>query len=213
MNSTTSKLALVGLLALASLCVPAVEAAAQSAQTLYTRALARERGLRDDGRTATLKQLRAAVSSYENLVHRFPTSPYCDNALWQGGNLALLAYDEYKQASDRKTGLRLLGLLRSQYPSSSLVARATAIVRQRERGSAATAPAAAAAAPTAAPVGPPLPVEPTITATPLDIPDPVVKSSPPAAAPAMACGSPWRWTARPPSVPSGLKTRSACSST
>ncbi len=156
MNSTTSKLVIAGLLALASLCVPVAEAAAQSAETLYTRALARERGLRDDGRTATLKQLRAAVSLYENLVHKFPASPYSDNALWQGGNLALLAYDEYKQASDKKTGLRLLGLLRSQYPSSSLVARATAIVRQRERGASATAPvatppaASAAAAPVAA---------------------------------------------------------------
>ena len=185
MKSTTSKLAIVGLLALASLCVPVVEAAAQSAETLYTRALARERGLRDDGRTATLKQLRAAVSLYENLVHKFPASAYSDNALWQGGNLALLAYDEYKQASDRKTGLRLLALLRSQYPSSSLVPRATAIVRQRERTASATAPAAAAAAPAASStphVGAPLPIEPTITATPLDVPVPVASTSAPSTA-------------------------------
>ena len=138
---STSRLAVIAVLLLAGVSVPVVEAAAQSAQTLYTRALARERGLRDDGRTATLKQLRAAVSLYENLVHKFPTSPYSDNALWQGGNLALLAYDEYKQASDRKTGLRLLALLRSQYPSSSLATRAGAIVRLREKG----APAANAA--------------------------------------------------------------------
>ena len=177
MKSTTSRLAIVCLLVLASVSVPAAEAAAQSAQTLYTRALARERGLRDDGRTATLKRLRAAVSSYENLVHQFPTSPYSDNALWQGGNLALLAYDEYKQASDRKTGLRLLGLLRSQYPSSSLASRASAIVRLREQAPSATAsatPAPKSSAPGTADPAPaasaPLPVEPKVTVA--DLPSP-----------------------------------------
>lgn len=145
-TSTTSRLASIVLLVLVSLCVPVAEAAAQSAQTLYTRALARERGLRDGGRAASLKQLRAAVSSYETLVHRFPTSPYSDNALWQAGNLALLAHDQYRQGADKKAGLRLLGLLRSQYPSSSLVSRASAIVRQREKAAVAGAPPASAPA-------------------------------------------------------------------
>ncbi|MBA3638172.1 MAG: N-acetylmuramoyl-L-alanine amidase [Acidobacteria bacterium] len=177
MKSTTTRLAIIGLLVLASISVPTAEAAAQSAQTLYTRALARERGLRDNGRAATLKQMRAAVSSYENIVHTFPTSPYSDNALWQGGNLALLAYDEYQQASDKKTGLRLLGLLRSQYPSSSLASRASAIVRLRERPASATAaptPTSPPAAPNAADPAPaassPLPVEPKVTAADLPAP-------------------------------------------
>jgi N-acetylmuramoyl-L-alanine amidase len=173
MKSTTSRLAIVGLLMLTTLCVPVAEAAAQSAQTLYTRALERERGLRDDSRTAPLKQLRAAVSLYENLVHKFPASPYSDNALWQAGNLALLAYDEYKQAADKKTGLRLLGLLRSQYSSSSLVARATAIVRERERGASASAAvptltSTSPAAPEPAAIAlAPMPSEPTVTAAEL----------------------------------------------
>ena len=110
-----------------------VQAFAQSAQTLYTRALARERTLRDAPRKPTLKQLRGAVAAYEALVRRHPASGYSDNALWQGGNLALLAYDEFGQAADRKTGLRLLGLMRREYPSSSLVARAAEIIREREK--------------------------------------------------------------------------------
>ncbi|HJR59504.1 MAG TPA: hypothetical protein VJ813_08905, partial [Vicinamibacterales bacterium] len=99
-----------------------VEARAQSAKTLYTRALARERTLRDAVRKPTLKQLRAAVAAYEAVVRRYPASGYADNALWQAGNVALLAYDEFGQAADRLTGLRLLSRMRKVYPSSSLVA-------------------------------------------------------------------------------------------
>ena len=142
-----SRLTVITLLVAASLCLPAVEAAAQSAQLLYTRALAKERTLRDGARKPTLRQLRAAVASYEALVRRYPRSGYADNALWQAGNLSLLAFDEFKQPADRKTGLRLLGLLRSQYPSSSLVASAASIVKQREK--AAAAPASPAPAPAA----------------------------------------------------------------
>ena len=140
-----SRLTVIALLVTASFCLPAVEAAAQSPQLLYTRALAKERTLRDGARKPTLRQLRASVASYEALVHRYPRSGYADNALWQAGNLSLLAFDEFKQPADRKTGLRLLGLLRSQYPSSSLVASAASVVKQREKAAAAPpAPAPAA---------------------------------------------------------------------
>ncbi|MEX1127254.1 MAG: N-acetylmuramoyl-L-alanine amidase, partial [Vicinamibacterales bacterium] len=146
----TSRLTVITLLVAASLCLPAVEAAAQSAQLLYARALAKERTLRDGARKPTLRQLRAAVASYEALVRRYPRSGYADNALWQAGNLSLLAFDEFKQPADRKTGLRLLGLLRSQYPSSSLVASAASIVKQREKAAAAPPPPVPAARPTPA---------------------------------------------------------------
>jgi len=144
-----SRLTVITLLVAASFCLPAVEAAAQSAQLLYTRALAKERTLRDGARKPTLKQLRAAVASYDALVRRYPRSGYADNALWQAGNLSLLAFDEFRQPADRKTGLRLLGLLRSQYPSSSLVASAASIVKQREKAAAAPPPPAPAPAPAA----------------------------------------------------------------
>lgn len=167
----TPRIAFVVLLVTASLTVPVAEAAAQSAQTLYTRALARERTLRDGARKPTLKQLRSAVAAYEGLVRRYPVSGYSDNALWQAANLSLLAYDEFKQAADRRAGLRLLELLKTQYPSSSLVARATAIARQREKVAAAPAP--------------PLPA-PTRSAPPAPAPERTEDPPPAPSAPAAA---------------------------
>jgi N-acetylmuramoyl-L-alanine amidase len=127
-----SKAAAVVLLVAASLAGSPVQAAAQSAKTLYTRALERERTLRDSAEKPTLKQLRAAVAGYLSMVRRHPSSGYSDNALWQAANLSFLAYDEFVQADDRRTGLRLLEQLRKEYPSSSLVARAGEIARERE---------------------------------------------------------------------------------
>ena len=144
-----AKIAVVCLLVSGCLLGSSVEAFAQSARTLYTRALARERTLRDAPRKPTLTQLRSAIASYERIVNRFPTSGYSDNALWQGANLSFLAFDDFGQDSDRKKGLRLLALLRKEYPSSSLVARAGEIARERE-----------------ADVAPPPPVEPKPVATP-----------------------------------------------
>lgn len=157
-----SKTIAVVLLVVAGLAGSPVEAAAQSAKTLYTRALDRERTLRDAPRKPTLRQMRAAVAAYEAIVRRHPASGYSDNALWQAANLSFLAYDEFSQAADRRTGLRLLALLRKEYPSSSLVARAGAIARQRE-AEARVAPAAPAPAPAAPPAEPPpAPVVPAV---------------------------------------------------
>jgi N-acetylmuramoyl-L-alanine amidase len=163
-----SRLTVIVVLITASLCLSAAEAAAQSPQLLYTRALARERTLRDGARKPTLKQLRAAVASYEALVRRYPRSGYADNALWQAGNLSLLAFDEFKQPLDRRAGLRLLALLRSEYPSSSLVASAASIVRQRDKAATAPPPASAPASRSTQPSGP------STVATPEVGPSPVV---------------------------------------
>jgi N-acetylmuramoyl-L-alanine amidase len=101
---------------------PAV-AGSPSARTLYARAMEQERQLRDAGRQPTLPDLRRVVKAYDAIVRKFPASGYSDNALWQGGNLALLAYERFGEAADRRTAVRLLNRLRNQYPSSSLVAR------------------------------------------------------------------------------------------
>ena len=160
---------------LAALVVlPAAEVHAQSAKTLYDRALARERGLRDGEAKPTLQQLRAAVSAYERIVRLHPASAYSDNALWQAGNLALLAFDEFGEATDRKTGVRLLSLLRTEYSSSSLRARAAAIVKEREAE--------------------PAPVAPVLTSKPLPAPPPPVAAPasvvpPPPPAPAVRSGT------------------------
>jgi len=118
-------------------------AAAQTAHAMYTKALARERQLRDAANRPTLAQLRAAVRGYEGVVRRHPRSGYSDNALWQGGNLALLAFERFGQADDRRTAVRLLTRLKDQYPSSSLVPRAVETIA---RAASARPPASTAAA-------------------------------------------------------------------
>lgn len=103
--------------------------AAPSAASLYTRALARERVVRDAARTPTLQQIRAAIKSYDAIVRRYPTSGYSDNALWQAGNLALLAFDRFGDPGDRRTAVRLLTELKTRYPTSSLVPRVDSALR------------------------------------------------------------------------------------
>ena len=100
----------------------AASAAAQPPRELYTRALARDRAVRDAGQKPTRQQIRSAIAAYERVVRRYPTSGYCDNALWQAGELARLAWERFGEDIDRSTGIRVLKLLRSGYPSSPLVA-------------------------------------------------------------------------------------------
>jgi N-acetylmuramoyl-L-alanine amidase len=129
----TPRFALIALLVLAPGAWNSAAAAADRAEAHYTRALARERSVRDASRRATLAQIRSAVAGYEAIVHKFPRSAYCDNALWQAGNLALFAYEQYGQAPDRRASVRLLAHLRSEYPSSSLVARVGEVLQQVDR--------------------------------------------------------------------------------
>ena len=113
--------------ATAMLALPATAVAQMTPKAMYERAIEKERTLRD-APTSTLRDVRAGIAQYESLVRRHPTSGYSDNALWQGANLALFAFERFGQALDRETAQRLLNQLVSSYPSSSLVARAKAIV-------------------------------------------------------------------------------------
>jgi N-acetylmuramoyl-L-alanine amidase len=142
-------LALVATVAavVATMGAAAPAAAADSAESIYSRALGRERELRDDISGATLTQLRAVVRKYETLVRRFPGSGYCDNALWQGGNLAMLIFERYDKVEDRQTAVRLLKWLRDGYPSSPFRARATEQLQELDS----SRPAAAASSQTATP--------------------------------------------------------------
>ncbi len=102
--------------------VPEAAKSGTAARTLYARALDRERALREqDG--ASLEQLRGLAETYEAIARKFPASGYSDNALWQGGNIALLAFDRFGQAADRRTAERLLNQLRRGYPASSLISQ------------------------------------------------------------------------------------------
>src|SRR5262245_34674792 len=115
----------------------ASRAAAQNAETLYTDVLGRERILRRELDVAPqrgtqapgespgmlLDRVRTTVGAYETLVREFPKSGYSDNALWQGALLSADAFWQFGESPDRTTALRLFGLLRSQYPTSSLLPR------------------------------------------------------------------------------------------
>jgi N-acetylmuramoyl-L-alanine amidase len=118
-------LRLGAILLLAATVVPAAPAAGAggSAKTLYARAVERERVVREADDRATLQQLRGVVDTYEAIARRFPASGYSDNALWQGGNVALLAFERFGQPADRRSAERLLNQLKRGYPSSSLVSR------------------------------------------------------------------------------------------
>ncbi len=112
------------ILLLAATMVPAVPVAARAAtaaKTLYSRALERERVLRKADQRPSLPQLRGLVDTYEAIARRFPGSAYSDNALWQGGSVALLAYERFGEAVDRRNAERLLAQLKRNHPSSSLV--------------------------------------------------------------------------------------------
>ncbi len=112
---------------------PVAAHAATGAKTLYSRALDRERVIRKDAPRPTLQQLRGLVGTYAAIARRFPGSAYSDNALWQGGNLALLAYERFGQPADRRNAERLLIQLKRSHPSSSLVARVDEVLEPVRR--------------------------------------------------------------------------------
>ena len=112
----------VAIVLLVGLAAPAgAEKATPTA--LYSAALARERGLRAPTETPTLKDLRAAIATYEDIGRRFPTSQYADRALWQAAGLALEAFDRFRQLPDRDNGLRLLDWLAREYDVSPFAPR------------------------------------------------------------------------------------------
>ena len=101
-----------------------------SAQTLYERAMSRERAVRSaDQEQTTLAEIRRVITAYDSVVRRYPASGYSDNALWQAGNLAWLAFQRYGDSKDRDTTIRYLTRLKREYPSSSLRSGADDVLR------------------------------------------------------------------------------------
>ena len=144
MEIRTGAVLLAGMLALG---VPAV-VSAQPSYDLYAKALANERDLRDAERPPTIRQIRSVVAAYERVVHRYPRSGYADNALWQAANLSVLAYERFGQTADKRTGVRLLTLLKSGYPSSSLLTRVPSVLAQLDTTRMPPAPSGSPARPT-----------------------------------------------------------------
>ncbi|HEX6463423.1 MAG TPA: AMIN domain-containing protein, partial [Vicinamibacterales bacterium] len=83
--------------------------------------MAEEHAIRGESSKPTLAQIHHAIASYEAVVRKHPASGYCDNALWQGGNLARLAYERFGNDADQKKAMRLFGMLVKEYPTSKFV--------------------------------------------------------------------------------------------
>src|SRR5258708_6940927 len=137
-------------LVMAACMRPAPANAAEGARAMYNRAMAQERIVRDEANKATAAQMRRVVASYEAIVRKHPASGYCDNALWQGGNLAALAYERFGHEADRKRAARLFTWLEKEYPTSKLVSSA----KEAFQGLAAPARSTTSGAPTSAPAPP-----------------------------------------------------------
>ena len=126
----------LGALVALSVAAPGADLTAQSAESMYTDMLTREAALRreldlapqlraqppGEASTALLRRVRETVTVYEGFVRRFPRSGYSDNALWQGGMLAADAFWQFGDTRDRTTALGLFARLKTQYPTSSLIA-------------------------------------------------------------------------------------------
>jgi N-acetylmuramoyl-L-alanine amidase len=142
---------------IATLAMVAKLQAADRAPEMYAAAFAQEQAVRmaldaGDAPAGTARQVHAVVAAYQEIVRRFPTSGYCDNALWQAGVLSLDAFAAFGQERDKTAAARLLRLLASEYPTSSLLKEIPAQLA-RANGSAAgstTEPAVPLVARTAA---------------------------------------------------------------
>ena len=118
------------LLLACALSPPLAASTATSARTLYERAMTRERAVRSaDQEQTTLAEFRRVIRAYDLIVRRFPGSGYSDNALWQAGNLAWLAFQRFGETQDRDAAVRYLTRLKREYPTSSLRSRVEDVLR------------------------------------------------------------------------------------
>jgi len=108
--------------------------AQQTARDRYESAIQREAAVRALLTSETtpppaaqlVAQVAQALTSFESVVRRFPTSGYADNALFQAASLAESAYEKLRRPEDRDRAVRLFRWLVQEYPTSSLVKRANA---------------------------------------------------------------------------------------
>ena len=122
--------------------------AASTAQEMYLAAMAREQTVRaafeqedPDGAARAAADVRAVITAYQEIVKLYPASGYSDNALWQAGRLSIDAFFRFGQERDKNTGVRLLRLLTTGYPTSpqakevpSQLTRVNAAVADRPQG-------------------------------------------------------------------------------
>ncbi|MGE0362535.1 MAG: N-acetylmuramoyl-L-alanine amidase [Vicinamibacterales bacterium] len=128
----------------AGVCLAAAPAAAQSARDRYESARALDSAARalvtraaDDGPPAAREQAIAAaaraITRYEGVVRRFPSSGYSDNALYQAADLAAAVYAAYGRVTHRTQVATYVRWLTREYPASSLRSKARGVLQQVER--------------------------------------------------------------------------------
>ncbi len=152
-----SAVALLAVLGAAALPVRAQDAARTApvpAETLFADASAKETAVRkalapDDPNPTVLKAVHTVVAEYENVVRLYPTSGYCDDALWRAAMLARDAFEEFRESRERATALRLFKFLASQYPSSKFARQVSSQVSWLDGHPATTTTSAAATGPAA----------------------------------------------------------------
>ncbi len=109
-------------------------AEAQTARERFEAATAREEHVRAELTDATgatapaalMTQVTQVMIAFENIVRRFPTSGYADNALFQGAALGDAAFEKFSREDDRDRAARLYRWLIREYPHSPLLKRADA---------------------------------------------------------------------------------------
>ncbi len=147
-------------LAIAGVGLSSVPAEAQTARQRYNTAQERDQNVRAilngeaasaSDKTKALAEARKVIAAYDSLVRRYPISGYSDNALSNAADLAKLLFEQFADAKDRATAIRLYERLASEYPASSLIKRSEAVVARLEEEPEAAVPAVAAAPVTSAP--------------------------------------------------------------
>jgi N-acetylmuramoyl-L-alanine amidase len=144
--------------------------AARPVDALFADASAKEAAVRralgvKEPRATVLKAVRTVVFDYENVVRAYPTSGFCDDALWRAALLAREAFEEFEEPRERATALRLFKFLASQYPSSRFARQVPEQVAWLDAHPAATSGGAVETSAPAPPSAPPTAVV-AKTATP-----------------------------------------------
>jgi len=86
-------------------------------------------------------QVTQVMTSFEQLVRRFPTSGYADDALWRAASLADAAYQRMNRPEDRDKALKLYRWLVAEYPKSTFIKQANGKIASMTRTAASPVPA------------------------------------------------------------------------
>lgn len=145
----------VGALAPAGVYTPVVSAAVMTAPALYADAMGKEQAVRkalDDSPSAPLaKAVRSAIATYDSLVRHYPTSSYCDDALWRASQLALDAAARLKDPSLNSLAARYVKRLATEYPASKYARQIPDVQAKLASLPSGPAPSPASPAPTITP--------------------------------------------------------------